>query len=115
VSRQLQTWPLRLQLRQANFGISLQPDAKLGGTEIFVSADRYYPAGFRVEIGAGLVMAFKPSDRKLQVVSSVKESDRRQAGLVRWDDEKLHLIIGKWVEPTPRLAIKIAPVPDSKP
>jgi hypothetical protein len=32
--------------------ITLKPDAKLGGTEIFVSADRYYPAGFRLEIGA---------------------------------------------------------------
>ena len=68
-----------------------------------------------MEIGAGLVMVLKPSDGKLQVVSSVKASDRRQAGLVRWDDEKLHLIIENWVEPTPRLAIKIAPVPDSKP
>lgn len=80
-----------------------------------MTADRYYPAGFRVEIGTGLVMALNPSNGKLQVVSSVKESDRRQAGLVRWDDEKLHLIIENWVEPTPRLAIKIAPVPDSKP
>jgi len=90
--------------------ISLQPDAKLGGTEIFVSADRFYPAGFRVAFGEGLVMALKPGDKQLGIVKSADESDRRQADLVRWDDEKLHLIIGKWVEPTPRLIMKIAPL-----
>jgi hypothetical protein len=95
--------------------ISLQPDAKLGGTEIFVSADRYYPAGFQVEIGARLVMALKPSDGKLHVVSSPEDSHRRQAQWVRWDAEKLHLVLEKWEATTPRLAIKIAPLPDSKP
>jgi hypothetical protein len=90
--------------------MSLQPDAKLGGTEIFVSADRYYPAGFRVEIGAGLVMALKPSDGQLHVVSSADERDRRQARWVRWDDEKLRLVIEKWEETTPRLAMKIVPL-----
>ncbi len=90
--------------------INLQPDAKLGGTEIFVSADRYYPAGFRVEIGAGLVMALKPEDKQLQVVSSVNDSDRNQARSIRWDAGKLHLIIEKWEETTPRLAMKIGPL-----
>ena len=92
--------------------ISLQPDATLGGTEIFVSADRYYPAGFRVEIGAGLVMALKPGDKQLDIVKSAGESDLRQARSIRWDDEKLHLIIEKWVETTPRLAMKIVPLSD---
>ncbi len=92
--------------------ISLQPDATLGGTEVFVSADRYYPAGFRVEIGEGLVMALKPGDKQLGIVKSADESDRRQARWIRWDAEKLHLIIEKWVETTPQLAMKILPLSD---
>jgi hypothetical protein len=113
--------PLVVAGRLENYGfnfetrtleMTLQPDATLGGTKIFVSADRFYPAGFRVEIGEGLVMAMKPSDGKLHVVSSAGDRDRRQADLVRWDDEKLHLIIEKWVEPTPRLAMKIVPLSD---
>lgn len=95
--------------------MNLKPDATLGATKTFVSADRFYPTGFRVEIGPGLVMDMKPSDGKLHVVNSAGDSDRRQANMVRWDDEKLHLIIEKWGETTPRLTIKIAPLPDSKP
>lgn len=90
--------------------ISLKPDTKLGGTEIFVSTDRFYPAGFRVEIGAGLVMALNPSDGQLHVVSSAEDRDRDQARWVRWDEEKLRLIIEKWADGTPSLAIKIAPL-----
>lgn len=91
--------------------MSLRPDATLGGSEFFVSADRFYPKGFRVEIGEGLVMAVKPSDGKLRVVSSAKESDRRQAEWVRWDDKKLRLTIEKWVEATPQqLDMKIVPL-----
>ena len=55
--------------------ISLQADATLGGTEVFVSADRYYPAGFQVEIGMGLVMALKPGDTQLGIVKSADESE----------------------------------------
>lgn len=90
--------------------ISLRPDANLGGTEVFVSADRYYPSGFRLEIGDGLVMALSDPDLQLHVVSTVKDSDRNQARWVRWDKEKLHLIIEKWVETTPGLVMKIVPL-----
>jgi hypothetical protein len=41
-----------------------------------VSADRFYPAGSQMEIGAGLVMALDPSDGQLHLVSSVNDSDR---------------------------------------
>jgi hypothetical protein len=88
----------------------LKPDATLGGTEIFVSADRYYPDGFRVEIGDGLVMTLKPGTKQLSIVKSAGESDHLQPQSIRWDDKKLHLIIDKWVETTPQLAIKILPL-----
>jgi hypothetical protein len=90
--------------------IELKPDAALGGTEVFVSADRYYPAGFRVEIGESLVMALKPGDKQLEIVKSAVESDLHQARSIRWDDKKQRLIIEKWVETTPRLAMKIVPL-----
>jgi hypothetical protein len=88
----------------------LQPDATLGGTEIFVSADRYYPAGFRVEIGEGLVMALKPADGQLSIVSSAGDRALNQARRIRWDQEKQHLIIEKWEDAPPRLTLKILPL-----
>jgi hypothetical protein len=90
--------------------ISLRPDAKLGATELFVSADRFYPEGFRMEIGPSLIMALKPSDGKLHVISAATESDTHQAGLVRWDAENLHLTIEKWVQAPPHLEIRIVPL-----
>ncbi len=95
--------------------ISLKPDAKLGGTGIFVSVDRYYPTGFHLEIGTGLVMEWKPTDGKLHVVRCAEDIHRRQARWVRWDAERLHLILEKWEEATPRLDIRISPLPDSQP
>jgi hypothetical protein len=90
--------------------ISLQPNAKLGGTEIFVSADRYYPAGFRVEIGEGLVMALKSADGQLGIVSSAGDRDLIQARRIRWGQEKQRLIIEKWEETPPQLSLKILPL-----
>lgn len=90
--------------------ISLRPDVKLGATKLFVSADRFFPEGFRIEIGTGLIMALKPSDGKLHVVSAIKQSDTRQAGFVSWDAEKLHLTIEEWVQTPPRLEVKIVPL-----
>lgn len=94
--------------------ISLKPDAKLGGTELFVSADRYYPDGFRVEIGAGLLMGWKPSEGQLHVVSSTDEHARLQAQSVRWEAEKLRLVIEKWVEPAPQLVVRVVPPPKAQ-
>jgi hypothetical protein len=90
--------------------MNLQADPKLGGTEIFVSADRYYHTGFQVEIGGGLVMALKPGEKQLGIAKSAGESDLRQARAIRWDDGKLRLIIDKWEETTSRLAMKIVPL-----
>ncbi|HSP43769.1 MAG TPA: cellulase family glycosylhydrolase [Luteolibacter sp.] len=95
--------------------INLRPDATLGATEVFISADRYYPAGFRVEIGDGLVMALKPGDKQLSVVHSATASDRSQAPWVRWDADKLRLVIEKWTGTAPRMALKIVPLADSNP
>jgi hypothetical protein len=112
--------PLVVAGRIGNFGfdfaartleMNLRPDAALGGTEIFVSVDRYYPAGFRVEIGSGLAMALEPGESELRVVGSAGENDRRQAQLVRWDDDKLRLVIEKWTAADPELSIRIVPMP----
>ena len=116
--------PLVVAGRLENYGfnfatrtleMSLQPDASLGGTEVFVSADRYYHAGFRVEIGAGLVMALNPGDQQLSIVKNSDESDLRQAEQIRWDADKLHLIIDKWVVREPKLVMKIVPMPRPEP
>lgn len=93
--------------------MSLKPDDKLGATEVFVSADRFYPTGFRVEIGAGLVMELKPGDTELSIVKSTDENDVRQAKRIRWDAGKMHLVIEQWVETTPKLAMRILPIPGS--
>jgi hypothetical protein len=61
------------------------------------------------------VMALKPGDKQLSIVKSAGENDLQQARSIRWEDEKLQLVIEKWAQPTPRLTMKIVPAPDSKP
>lgn len=90
--------------------IKIKPDAKLGGTEVFVSADRYYPTGFKIEIGPGLVMALQPSDGQLHVVTSADDCESSQARSIRWDPEKQHLVIEKWVEAPSQLDLRISPL-----
>jgi hypothetical protein len=51
------------------------------------------------------------SNRKLQVFGSAGETALLQAKSVSWDDEKMRLIIGKWREFAPRLALGITPLP----
>jgi endoglycosylceramidase len=97
---------------QRTLSVTLKPDAALGATEVFVSADRFYPTGFQVEIGMGLVMALRPADRKLHVVNSASVRDLQQADWVRWDEEKSRLVIEKWVEPPSQLSLKITPLAD---
>ena len=38
------------------------------------------------------------------------KANRRQARWVRWDNEKLRLIIEKWEKSTPQLSLKIVPL-----
>jgi endoglycosylceramidase len=90
--------------------VRLQPDAKLGGTEIFVPADRFYPAGFRVEVGSGLVLALQPGDAQLRTVQFADEPSREQARLVQWDADSQHIIIQKWNVAAPGVTVKIAPI-----
>jgi hypothetical protein len=94
--------------------MSLKPDAALGATEVFVSADRYYPAGFQVQVGEGLVMALKPGDKPLAIIKTAGETDLLQARSIRWDAAKQHLIIEKWEDATPRLTLKILPLNQPK-
>lgn len=97
---------------ERTLSMTLKPDAALGATEVFVSADRFYPTGFQVEIGPGLVMGLKPADRKLQVLGTKGDRDLRQAEWIRWDEGKLRLVIEKWVEPPSQLSLKISPPED---
>jgi hypothetical protein len=91
--------------------VSLRPDAKLGSTEIFVSADRFYPEGFRVEMGSGLVLVLKPSEAQLSTLNSADATHREQASLVHWDADSQHLVIKKWGVAPPSLTVRIAPLP----
>ncbi|MEY4244659.1 MAG: hypothetical protein RLZZ245_2244 [Verrucomicrobiota bacterium] len=100
----------RFNFETRTLEISLKPDIKLGGTEIFVSADRYYPTGFQVEIGEGLVMNLKPADGKLSIVSSAGDRALNQARWIRWDKEKQHLIIERWTNTPPHLTMKLLPL-----
>ena len=90
--------------------MNLQPDATLGGTEVFISADRFYPNGFRVEIGAGLAMELKPGDKEPVITKSVDDRSRDQARLIRWDADKLRLMIDKWTVGEPALEMKVVPM-----
>jgi len=90
--------------------VSLKPDADLGGTVIFVPAERFYPDGFRVEVGWGLVLALKPGDAQWRTVKFADETSREQARLVHWDADSQHIVIKKWVVAAPGLMVKISPM-----
>ena len=94
--------------------VSLSPDGRLGSTEIFVSADRFYPEGFRVEVGSGLVLTWTPGDAQLRTVKSADETNREQARLLHWDADSQHLVIKKWIGAAPRLTVTIAPLQPSQ-
>jgi endoglycosylceramidase len=90
--------------------VSLQPDPKLGSTEIFVAAERFYPDGFRVEVGPGLTLALKPGATLLSPLNSAEEINREQATLVHWDPGSQHLVIRKWIVKSPSLTVTISPL-----
>jgi len=91
--------------------VSLQPHAQRGSTEIFVSAERFYPEGFRVEAGPGLTLALKPGVAELSTLNSADETNREQANLVHWDAGSQHIVIKKWIVKSPSLTVKISPLP----
>ncbi|TWU32491.1 glycoside hydrolase family 5 protein [Novipirellula artificiosorum] len=91
--------------------VSLSPDATLGSTEIFVSADRFYPDGFRVEVGSGIGLSWAPGDAQLHTVNAAGGTDREQAGIIQWNADSLHLVIKKWIISAPRLTVRISPQP----
>ncbi len=90
--------------------MTLKPDSNLGSTEIFVPLDRFYPDGFRIEVGSGLILALKPGDAQLRALKSADETSREQARLVNWDPDSEHIVIRKWILSTPALTVKIAPI-----
>ena len=92
------------------FEMTLAPDASLGGTEIFVPEDRHYPAGFRVEVGPGLTIAHDPVSHQLHTLEAATAGDRKQAELVRWDNNMQRLFIEKWVGRAPVLTVRILPM-----
>jgi hypothetical protein len=90
--------------------VSLSPDSQRGSTEIFVSAERFYPDGFRVEVGSGLTLVLKPGAAQLSLLNGADKINREQALLVQWDAGSQHLVIEKWIITTPRLTVKISPL-----
>jgi len=90
--------------------VSLRPDAKLGSTEIFVAAERFYPEGFRVEVGSGLTLVLKPGAAQLSLLNGADKINREQALLVQWDAGSQHLVIKKWIVKSPSLTVKISPL-----
>jgi endoglycosylceramidase len=91
------------------FEMTLQTDPALGATEIFVSADRHYPRGFRVEVGSGLTLAQDAKATALHTVHAVNSTDREQAKQIRWDDDRQRLIIEKWVGNAQKLTVRVLP------
>ena len=72
--------------------------------------DRFYPNGFRVEVGLGLVLAIEPGEAQLRTVKSIDETSREQARQVHWDANRQHLTIQQWIITAPLLTVKITPL-----
>jgi len=92
------------------FRMSLQTDPELGGSELFVPAERHYASGFRVEFGAGLTLALHPGDLAFRLVQTKDTVDREQAALIRWDEDQQRLIVTRWAGKTRQVTITIQPL-----
>lgn len=90
--------------------IRLQPNAKLGGSGIFVPLERHYPDGLHIEIGSGLTLALRSGIKRLVEVKAADQTNREQARAIRWDDDFQHLIIEKWILTDPVVTVKIMPM-----
>lgn len=90
--------------------VKLQPDATHSNTEFFVSADRFYPEGFRIEVGTGLTLALKPGAQELSQLNSADVINRQQANQIKWKADSQHLVIKQWVLKSPTLTVKILPL-----
>ena len=90
--------------------ICFHPDRTLGATEIFVPADRFYPDGFRLELGSDLAMDLKPDAARPRIVRATTPEAGRQAAMVHWEIQSGRLRIDKWVLPVNEVTLAILPL-----
>ena len=89
--------------------IRFHPDRTLGATEIFVPADRFYPDGFRLELGPDLTLVLEPDTSRLRVARATNAEARRQAAQIHWDAQSGRLTIDKWLLPVGKVTLAISP------
>jgi hypothetical protein len=90
--------------------LSLQPDATLGRTEIFVPVDRFYPDGIRVEVGAGVVLAMGPGETQWRPITRAGERHRDQARQVHWEPDTQRLVVDQWIDAAEQQTLRITPL-----
>lgn len=93
--------------------VKFQPKARLGNTEIFVPAERFYPNGFRLEIGSDLALALKPGQTRLQTLKSTSKTSHEQARYVAWNAALQHILIKDWIVEGSALTLRIEPICES--
>ena len=79
-----------------SFEMIVKTDPSLGATEIYVPAERYFPEGFRIELGTDLVLALDPGASEYRTIHAVTSGAEEQAKLVRWDSKNQRVAIDKW-------------------
>lgn len=95
--------------QKREFSLVLRSNARLGSTIVFVSADRYYPHGFRLSVDEKLVMTFVPGRSEPMSVQTKGSQAGEQARFVRWDSNALHLTFEKWVGADRPVTVRISP------
>lgn len=93
--------------------VKVQPEPELGSTEIFVPAERFYPTGFRLDVGPDLTLALKPGEAQLQILGTASMTSHEQARLVDWNADSQHIVIKGWTVEGAELTLKITPTPGS--
>ena len=81
--------------REFELVASTQPAS--GASVLFVPADRHYPDGYRLQIGDGLKMQYRPEGGPLTVTRAAGDVDRAQAEQIGWDPESRRLHIRRWL------------------
>jgi len=106
IAGRIESFGMDFATREFELLVSTQPAA--GASVLFIPVDRHYPDGYRLQIGEGLRMQYRPEEGRLMLTQASGDVDRTQAEQIRWDPGPQRLYIDRW-STEQALTIKVLP------
>ena len=96
----------RFDFATRTLDLNITSENSKGASRIFVAADRHFPDGFSIYVGADLILTKSPLSAGLRVHSSEANTD---PSAFIWDDSKQQLVILRWPTDKSDINIQIKP------